>query len=82
MRSYTRTISTEYHEYWYCTIDTGRLCADPRNGRLFYQNFDDDFYVERAKWCLEKFGRFSRTSYNTYYFQTKEEYELFKERWL
>jgi hypothetical protein len=82
MRSYTRTIATEYHEYWYCTIDTGRLCEDPRNGQLFYQNYDDNFYVERANWCMGKFGRNSRVSYNQFYFQTKEEYNQFEEKWL
>ena len=68
--------------YWFCEIDTGRLCHDPRTSKAFYQNYDDEFYVELSKWCMGNFGRECRTSYNQFYFQTEEEYNQFKEKWL
>jgi hypothetical protein len=85
MRYLTQQITLDvkpWPTYWFVRIDSGRLCHDPRTGRAFYQNFDEDFYVQLDKWCVGKFGRFCRTSYNTYYFKTQAEYDLFKERWL
>lgn len=85
MRYRTKLITLDvrpWPQYWFCEIDTGKQFVDPRNGRVFYQNFDDTFYIELSKWCMAKFGRECRTTYNQYYFRTIEEFNLFKERWL
>ena len=68
--------------YWFCEIDTGKLFVDPRTGRTFYQNFDEDYYAKLNQWCVYEFGRGCRTTYNQFYFRTIEEFNMFKERWL
>jgi len=85
MRYKTKKVTLDarpWPEYIFCEIDTGRLCHDPRTSRAFYQNFDDAFYVNLSKWCMYEFGRECRISYNTFYFRTQEEFNLFKSKWL
>ena len=85
MRYRTRQVTLDvkpWPTYWFCIIDTGRLCHDPRTSRAFYQNYDDDFYVKLNQWCVYEFGRGCRTTYNEFYFRTREEFDRFRERWL
>jgi hypothetical protein len=85
MRYLTQQITLDvkpWPTYWFVRIDSGRLCHDPRTGRAFYQNFDEAYYIELAQWCMGRFGRECRTTYNQFYFQTEEEYRQFQERWL
>jgi hypothetical protein len=85
MRYRTRQVTLDvkpWPTYWFCIIDTGRLCHDPRTSRAFYQNYDDDFYVKLNQWCVYEFGRGCRTAYNEFYFRTREEFDQFRARWL
>lgn len=68
--------------YWFVAIDTGKLCHNTRTSQAYYQNYDEDYYRERAQWCMYTFGYESRTAYNQYYFKTREQFEQFRLRWL
>lgn len=68
-------------DHWFCIVDTGKQFVDPKTSKIFYQNYDEEFYVILAKWCEGEFARSCRVSYNQYCFNTQAELNLFLERW-